>query len=105
MRKKQTLRHRYSAQEKAEITLEILRETHTLAELASTHGVHVNQLRRWRAQALERFALLFDDEQHEVRELQTAHEHEREQLYAQIGRLTTELDWLKKKGGGDHAPR
>ena len=49
MRKNHTLRHRYSAQEKAEITLAILREEHTLAELASTYGVHVNQLRRWRA--------------------------------------------------------
>jgi len=41
----------------------------------------------------------------EVRELQAAHDRERDQLYAQIGRLTTELEWLKKKGGGDHAAR
>jgi transposase-like protein len=105
MRKNHSLRERYSAQQKAEITLEILREAHTLAELASTYGVHVNQLRRWRAQALERFPLLFDDERRDVRQVQTAHEQERDKLYAQIGRLTTELDWLKKKGGFDHGPR
>jgi len=105
MRKNHSLRHHYSAQEKAEITLEILREAHTLAELASTYGVHVNQLRRWRAQALERFPRLFDDEQREVRELQAGYEHERDKLYAQIGRLTTELEWLKKKGGFDHGAR
>ena len=105
MRKNRSLRHHYSAQEKAEITLEILREAHSLAELASTYGVHVNQLRRWRAQALARFPQLFEDEQREVRELQAAYERAQDKLYAQIGRLTTEVDWLKKKGGFDHDPR
>ena len=27
-----------------------------------------------------------------------------EQLYAEIGRLTTQVSWLKKKAGVDHLP-
>ena len=40
---------------------------------------------------------LFEDEPRDLHKLQAAHEAERAQLYAQIGRLTTQLVWLKKR--------
>ena len=42
----------------------------------------------------------FDEQgrtQDQVTALKAEHEKEKEQLYAEIGRLTTELNWLKKK--------
>jgi transposase len=33
--------------------------------------------------------------------VQTAHAQQVEDLYAQIGRLTTQLGWIKKKSGID----
>ena len=99
--KKKSLRKRYSPEQKAQIVLEILKEEQTLAQIASTYGVHVNQLRQWKAQAVERLPRLFDDEQKALRELEAQHDQERQNLYAEIGRLTTQLAWLKKKSGLD----
>lgn len=95
---KKTLRTRYSSQQKAEIVLEVLKEEQTLTQISSKHQVHVNQLRRWRAQVVEHLPQVFEPDQTAVRDLETRHAEEKETLYAEIGRLTTELGWLKKKG-------
>jgi hypothetical protein len=42
--------------------------------------------------------MLFERRSKEA-ELIKEHEAEREELYAEIGRLTTQLVWLKKKSG------
>jgi len=101
---KRSVRKHYSSQQKAQIVLEILKEEQTLAQLSSTHGVHVTQLRKWKTQALAGLPRLFDDEQKALRELEAAQAHERQELYAEIGRLTTQLGWLKKKSGLDVQP-
>ena len=102
---KKPLRKRYSPQEKARIVIEVLKEEKTLAQLAAAHGVHTKQLRRWRTQALALLPRVFDDEQHALRELEAQYLQEREALYAEIGRLTTQLTWLKKKSSLDVEPR
>ena len=96
-----SLRKRYSPQQKAQIVLELLKEEQTLSQIASTYGVHVTQLRKWKAQALEGLPRLFDDEQRALRDLEAQHAQERQDLYAEIGRLSTQLGWLKKKSGLD----
>jgi hypothetical protein len=47
---------------------------------------------------------LFDDEQKALRDLEAQHTQERQDLYAEIGRLTTQLGWLKKKSGLEVQP-
>jgi putative transposase len=96
---KKSLRKRYSPNEKARIVLELLKEDQSLAQLASTYGVHVTQLRKWKAQAVDGLPRVFDDEQKALRELEAQHDRERQDLYAEIGRLTTQLAWLQKKSG------
>lgn len=98
--KRKLQRKQYSAEQKAQIVLEMLTEDQTLAQTAAAHGVHPTQLRKWKTQAVERLALVFEDETLAVRELSAAHAQEREALYAEIGRLTTQLGWLKKKCSG-----
>ena len=95
------MRKRYTANQKAQIVLELLKEEQTLAQIASAHGVHPTQIRKWKAQVLENLPSLFNDDKKTVRDLQVAHERELDELYAEIGRLTTQLAWLKKKGGVD----
>ena len=56
-------------------------------------------LRKWKAQVVDRLPSLFDDQNKTIRDLEVAHEHEQQELYAEIGRLTTQLAWLKKKSG------
>jgi transposase-like protein len=98
MTKKKTRTH-YSDERKAQIVLELLREERTFAQISAEYGMHVNMLRKWKAQAVERFPSVFGNENRAVHDLEAAHESEREALYAQIGRLTTQLAWLQKKSG------
>ena len=91
-------RKTYSASFKAEVVREILREQRSISQIAAQHGIHPNQLYLWRDQALAGLPSLFSDQAaRSLAEQQAAHTAERDQLYAEIGRLTTELTWLKKK--------
>lgn len=55
-------------------------------------------LYRWREQALVGLPSLFCEQgAQELAEKEAAWEKEREALYAEIGRLTTQVTWLEKK--------
>ncbi len=95
------MRKRYSAKFKAEIVQEVLQENKTITEIASEHGIHPNQIHRWKAIALKGLPGLFNDENKVARAVKADHEKKLEELYAEIGRLTTQLTWLKKKSGID----
>jgi transposase-like protein len=82
---------------KSRIALEILKEEKTLNELSSEHGIHVNQLRQWKKTVLEQLPNLFAREGKELDKIKSGYEKQLEDLYAEIGRLTTQLSWLKKK--------
>jgi len=97
--KKRATRNHYTPDQKAQLVLEVLKEEQTLAQIAAAHAIHINMLRKWKAQAVERLAGVFSDENQAVRELEAEHERERQELYAEIGRLTTQLAWLQKKSG------
>ena len=91
------MRKNYSPQFKAKVVQEILREEKSINQLASEYEVHVTQLRQWKRKVLEGLPDLFradQDKNEDLRKLET----EQEGLYAEIGRLTTQLNWLKKKG-------
>jgi transposase len=93
------MKKRYTAKQKAQIVLEILKEERSIAQIASEYGIHSNQLYRWKAQALENLASLFEDERRGEKALQAEHERQVKELYAEIGKLSTQLSWLKKKSG------
>jgi hypothetical protein len=42
---------------------------------------------------------LFEEENKSARDRQAEHERQLNELYSEIGRLTTQLNWLKKKSG------
>lgn len=91
------IRKRYPPEVKAKVVLEILKETKSISEISSEYGIHPNQLVRWRNQAIEGLPRLFSDEGKAMESLKSQHEKEVQELYGEIGRLTTELAWLKKK--------
>jgi transposase-like protein len=93
------MRKHYTAHQKAQIVLEILKEEQTISQIASAHGIHPTQLRKWKAQAMEGLPSLFSNGSQAVRAVEAAHERKLDELYAEIGRLTTQLAWLKKKSG------
>jgi len=92
-------RKRYTPAQKASIVLELFKEEETLPQIASRHAVHPNLLRKWKAQALEGLPGVFADDEQEKRALEGEHQRQLEELYGEIGRLTTQLIWLKKKSG------
>ncbi len=91
-------RKQYTADFKAKVVKEMLREEKTVGQLASEYEVHSNMLYRWRDQALAGLPGLFTDQSaQELAEKEAEWQKEREVLYAEIGRLTTQVTWLGKK--------
>lgn len=79
---------------KGQIALEALKEQQTLGELASRFGVHPTQIRRWRDYLREQIPVIFTNKS--GKEL-VAKDELIDQLYNQVGKLSIELEWLKKK--------
>ncbi|NDU80026.1 MAG: transposase [Ferrovum sp.] len=93
-----TTRKHYSPEQKVQVVLELLKEEKSLSQLASEHGIHHSQILRWKKQALDSLPAAFspDNKAHEVK---LAYERKMEVLYQEIGHLTTQLSWIKKKSG------
>jgi transposase-like protein len=90
------MRKRYDGSFKARVALEAIRGERTVAEIAAMYGVHLNQISKWKKQALDESPHIFSG-RYEKREMQG--KELTDQLYQQIGQLKVELDWLKKKTG------
>jgi transposase len=88
-------RRNHSAKFKARVALEALRGDATLAELASRHGVHANQIALWRKQLLEHAGEVFD---HGTPGLDDAG-RQIQDLRAKVGELTMERDFLSNALG------
>jgi len=88
------MRKKYSADFKAKVALEALKEAKTIAELASIYEVHPNQITNWKKQALEAFPGIFSNRKDRE---DADKEKVLERLYGEIGKLKVESDWLKKK--------
>ena len=94
-------RKTFTASQKAAIVLEALKEEKTVAQIASENGVHPNQIHKWKKQALENFQQLFEDDRKGEKALAAVHDKQVNELYSEIGKLSTQLNWLKKKSGLD----
>jgi transposase len=90
-------RRTFSPEQKAKIVLELLKESKTIAELAAEYEIHPNQLQRWKSEATDKMHLIFTKDSDEVEKMQKKHESEIDDLTKQIGQLTIEVNWLKKK--------
>jgi transposase len=93
---KQT-RRKFDAGVKAKIALEAVREDATMAELAVRHGVHPNQIYNWKKQLIDHAEQLFSGGSNGASE--SRREGELTELYAKIGQLTVERDFLSKRSG------
>lgn len=90
----------YTSEFKAKAVLEVLRETRSISEIASDKGLHPNLLGRWKNEAVQGLPTIFDMGRKKAKEAKAQNEAIQD-LYTQIGELTTKLNWLKKKSGID----
>jgi putative transposase len=95
------MRKRHTAANKAKIVIELLKEEKTVAQLSSEYGVCTKQLTRWKNYALAEMPRLFESKSDQGQE---KYESKINDLYAEIGRLTTQVNWLKKKSGLNPEP-
>lgn len=88
---KQT-RRKFSAEFKAKVALEAIKNQKTLAQLSQQFEVNPITISKWKSEFLENMAVVFD----RSREKQSDASDSLDPLYAQIGQLKVELDFFKK---------
>lgn len=89
----------FSAEEKAKIVLELLKEESTIAQLSSKYEITGKTVQNWKKQFLENAPLAFEPAKavSEYKEQISALKESNDELAKALGRATVERDWLSGK--------
>jgi transposase-like protein len=85
----------HTAAFQAKVAMAALRERETVSQLASAHGLHPTPIPQWQKPLLEEAEVVFGRGPDGM-PWRDAEERATAELYEQIGRWKTELEWLKK---------
>jgi len=88
-----TTRRKFSKEFKSKVVLESLKERESLESLAKKYELTPTQISTWRSLALKNFGNVFSSESSEGKEPGI----DTHILYAQIGELKVQNEFLKKK--------
>ena len=88
------MRKKHSAELKAKVALDALREQKTMAELSSKYGIHRVVIQGWKKKLLQELPAIFSGGK---KKKEPDREKLVDSLYREIGKLKMERDWLKKK--------
>ena len=88
-----TTRRKFSKEFKSKVVLESLKERETLESLAKKYELTPTQISTWRTLAMKNFGNVFSSESSQDKE----NDIDRQILYAQIGELKVQNEFLKKK--------
>ena len=83
----------YSSKFKSQIALEAIRGDKTIAQMASEHNLHPNQVSQWKKKLLQDASDVFATK----KEKQAKEEYPQDDLLRKIGQLNVEVDFLRKK--------
>jgi transposase-like protein len=86
----------FTSKQKAKVALEAIKGAKTINEIAQEFGVHPTQVNQWKKELLENASSLFEGKRGPK---PVNAQSDPDRLYAKIGQLNMELDWLKKKSG------
>lgn len=84
-------RRNFSPEFKAKVAIEALKEQETLAELSKRFNVHANIIGKWKQEFLKNSSSAFTTSNKKAEK-----ETEIEKVYAKVGELEMENDFLKK---------
>ena len=85
-------RRKFTSEYKSKVAIEALKERYSLSELAVRFELHPNQISQWKQEFLEKSKDVFDKKSPKSKEEQI----DLDKLYAKIGKLEVERDYLKK---------
>jgi transposase-like protein len=86
-------RRKFSAEFKAKVALEAIKNQKTLAELSVQYDVNAVTISKWKTEFLENMSVIFANSRDPKEKDENP---ELDKLYAQIGQLKVENDFLKK---------
>jgi transposase-like protein len=88
----------FTVEQKAKVALAAIKGLKTVNEIAQQHGVHPTQVNQWKKELLDNASSVFENKRGPK---PVNAESDPDRLYAKIGQLNMQLDWLKKKSGID----
>ena len=97
--KQKTTRRKFTAEFKAKVALDAIKEQQSLSELSRKYEVSSVMISRWKGEFLANAAAVFTN----ISEAEKSTE-DVEKLYAQIGKLKVEVDFLKKVSAKKRMP-
>lgn len=86
-------RRKFTGAFKASVALEAIKNKKTMADLSLQFDVNPVMISKWKTEFLENMGSIFDNSKSAQDDTDSA---EMEKLYAQIGQLKVENDFLKK---------
>ena len=91
--KKTISRRKHTAEFKAKVAIEALQERFTLSELSERHGIHPNLVSQWKKSLVDNGFKVYQD----FAPKKDKRDKLIELLYQEVGSLTMDLNFLKKK--------
>lgn len=90
----------YPPEFKLKLVLEALKQERTMNEIASNNQVNPKNIQNWRKTFLEKAVMVFEEGGGIAKRYQEKINHQAaiiDELYRQIGQLSAEIAWAKKK--------
>ena len=88
-------RRKFTKEFKLKVILEALKERSTMKELCQKYELYPTQISNWKHNFLDKAMSTMDAK--DLKEVELDNEQEKEKLYAKIGQMQMELEYLKKK--------
>jgi transposase len=89
-------KRKFNADFKAKVVIEAIKERETIETISRKYELHPNQVTTWKKEFLNNASAAFTTKA-DLAEDKKLQEADKEKLYAHIGQLKVENEWLKKK--------
>ena len=86
-------RRKFTSEFKFKVVVEALSERYSIQEIGRRHGIHPNQVTKWKSQFLENGSSVFE---RPVKDAKTEAQEQEDRYLKTIGQQKVEIDFLRK---------